>query len=232
MTWGSLSWGTGLPWGLSASPGPAEFCAIADDRVLVQMDDAPGNRDFRELICVLVEDLGLYRDVCRDAILKAFDIDQAAGAQLDAIGSLVGLSREGESDARYRTLLQIQIELILSQQREGARWTGTGENILRICRLFIGPATPPVVLINTPPYDFTLTVPTITLANAGRLFRFICKALYAGVLGNIKFDLQPNSRWDSVSVAVPQGGIFCSVSVPVPNCAQFGTVRTIGTCNP
>jgi len=234
MLWGlGSTWGLSSLWGAAGGPGPQEFCDLADQRVLVQMDDQPGNRNFRDLVCVLVKPLGTFRDVCVEIIDGAFDLDSTTGAGLDTIGEIVGLAREGEADDRYRTLLRIQIELILSSGREGAEWTGTSENILRICRLFIGD-TPgqSVVLINTPPYDFTLGVPTITLANADRLFRFLCKALYAGVLGNVKFALQPNSRWDSVSVPVAQGGVYCSVSVPVPGCAQFGTVRTIGNCKP
>jgi len=234
MLWGGGSpWGIGSLWGLGTGPGPQEFCDLAQQRVLVQMDDQTGNRDFRDLVCEFVKPLGNYRDVVNQIIADAFNLDTTTGVGLDAIGELVGLPREGEADARYRDLLRIQIELILSQGREGAEWTGTSENIIRICRLFIG-ETPgqSVVLINTPPYDFSVSVPTLTLATADRLFRFLCKALYAGVLGNVKFDLQPNSRWDSVSVPVAQGGVFCSVSVPVPGCAQFGTVRTIGTCNP
>lgn len=227
-TWGGLSF-----WGLGTGPGPQEFCDLAQERVLVQMDDSPGNRNFRDLVCEFAKPLGNFRDVCREVIALAFDLDNTTGVGLDAIGDIVGLPREGEDDDRYRQLLRIQIELILSQAREGAEWTGTSENIIRICRLFIGD-TPgqPVVLINTPPYDFTLSVPTINLANADRLFRFICKALFAGVLGNIKFPLDPNSVWDSVSVPIPNAGIYCSVSVNIPNCAKYGTVKTIGSCEP
>lgn len=232
MLWGLGSrWGSLSFWGLGSGPGPDEFCDLAQSRVLVQMDDTPGNRNFRDLVCEFSKPLGNFRDVCREIIATAFDLDNTTGVGLDAIGEIVGLPREAEPDARYRELLRIQIELILSQDREGAEWTGTSENIIRICRLFIGP-TPgqPVVLINTPPYDFTLTVPTITLANFDRLFRFLCKALFAGVLGNIKFPLAPNSSWASVSVAVPNAGIYCSTSVPIAGCAQYGTVKTIGSC--
>lgn len=227
--WGN-PWGTSFYWGGAGGLGPAFACDLADDRVLVQMDDTIGNRVFRDLVCVFVEDLGTYLDVLSD-VRDAFDLSSAVGAQLDVIGRIVGLPREGYADARYRTLLEIQIELILSVNRDGGNWTGTSENILRICRKFIG-TTPgqPVVLQNFPPYDFLLTVPTLAVADIPLLFRFLCRALYAGVLGQLLTPLAPDSLWNSASVAVPGGGIFCSASVAVPGCAIWGTAKTVGTC--
>jgi hypothetical protein len=71
-----------------------------------------------------------YLDVASD-VAAAFDIDNAVGVHLDRIGEIVQLPRYGASDARYRVLLQIQIQLILSS-------TTTTNVILRVVELFTG----------------------------------------------------------------------------------------------
>lgn len=231
MKWGlqAGTWGLNASWGVESGPGEDQFCEIADTRVLVQMDDATSNRKFRDFICDLVGPLGHYADVGED-VSEGFDLDTAIGAQLDKIGEVVGLARQGFADDRYRTLLEIQIDLLLSTQREDGNWTGTGQNIIDIARKFIGTTVDPVVLQNFPPYDFTLTVPSLTLADAPHLFSFLCKAIYAGVLGQVIFTLASDSLWASTAVVVTGGGIYCSASVAVAGCATWGTVQTIGTC--
>lgn len=230
MEWG-LPWGSGSLWGLLTGPGPEEFCELAQDRVLIQMDDAPSNRKFRDLICILVEGLGEYRDVALD-VAAAFDLDAAIGVQLDAIGAVVGLPRQGYPDDRYRTFLRIQIDLLLGGNREGGNWTGTHNNILSIVRTFIGPGPDPIILTNYAPYSFTLSIPGLDPAEIPILRRFLCIALYAAVLGQSIFTVADNSLWDSESVGpIPNGGIWCSGSVVVPDCATWGfAVITGGAC--
>jgi hypothetical protein len=194
------------------------------------MDDTTGNRDFRELLCVFLEGLGDYVDVAQD-VANGFDLDTAVGDQLDAIGAVVGLPRQGFNDTRYRTFLRIQVDLLLSAVRDDANWTGTGNNILKIVRTFIGAGGPPIVLTNLPPYSFNLTIPGITLAELDILVNFLCVALYAGVLGQTIFVLGPNSLWDSASVGpIPDGGIWCSAH-PIPPfpCGVWGFAVQIGT---
>jgi hypothetical protein len=165
-----------------------------------------------------------------ESVAAAFDVDSAVGEQLDFIGGVVGLPRQGFSDARYRVFLNIQIDLLLSANREGANWTGTGNNILKIVRTFIGPGVDPIVLTNFPPYSFLLSIPGITLSELEILINFLCVALYAGVLGQTVFVLGPDSLWDSDSVGpIVDGGIWCSASVPVVPCAVWGFTVPIGT---
>lgn len=59
----------------------------------------------------------------------AFDLNTAAGVHLDRIGAILQLPRYGYSDARYRVLLQIQAQFVLSS-------TTTTPVILRIIELF------------------------------------------------------------------------------------------------
>jgi hypothetical protein len=160
MSFWGLPWGVGFPWGIEA-PDVDETCALADDRVLVQMDDTTGNRKFRDFICNLVGPLGEYITVMR-AIVEAFDIENADGEQLDFIGNVIGLKRQGFNDIRYRTFLLIQRDLILAATREDANWTGTHNNILAICRTFIGIGGGSISLVNFGMYSFALTIPSIT----------------------------------------------------------------------
>lgn len=232
--WGT-GWGLGFPWGLSSGPNVDLFCDIAEDRVLVQMDDGsngPGSvRKFRELVCGMVEGLGSYVDVLED-IQAAFDIETAIGEQLDFLGRMVGLQRQGFDDDRFRTFIKIQTDLILSVNQEDGNWTGTHANILKICRTFIGTAVlDPIILKNLPPYSYKLTVPGVSLDEMRILANFLCLATWAGVLGQATFTLGDDSLWNSPQVAITNGGIWNSAQVAIANGGVWGTTITIGTQN-
>jgi hypothetical protein len=231
MRWGiKAKWGVNTHWGIDKDPNEVEFCEKADERVLVQMDDTVGNRKFRDFICELVGPLGHYASVAED-VEGAFDIDTAVGIQLDMIGAVIGLPRQGFSDLRYRVFLNIQVDLILSAMRNEANWTGTHNNILRICRTFIGDTEPlPVLLSNIPPYSFVLSVPNVAGSELDLLIRFVCIALYAGVLGQVMTTLADDSLWASTHGAVVDEAIFCSVHGAVADCGTWGTTKPIGIC--
>jgi hypothetical protein len=197
------------------------------------MDDTPGNRQFRDLICDLVGPLGAYISVLRD-IQKTFDLDTAVGEQLDFVGNVIGLKRQGFPDARYRTFLKIQRDLILGAHRNEANWTGTSNNILTICRTFIGVGGD-ITLVNYGTYSLSLSIPSISDPNEFNiLFDFLCKALYAGVLGQVIRPIGDDSLWasDHPAVVIPGGGIWCSAhpAVVIPDCATWGTARSFGDC--
>lgn len=221
--------------------GPQEFCELGECRVLSQMPDGSNGpsdtRVLRDLICIFLESLGVIRDVAIE-VGEAFDVTTAVGEQLDFIGSVVGLPRQGFSDDRYRTFLQIQIELLLSATRDEAEWTGTVPNILRICRTFIGAAVvDPVVYRGIPPYSYDLTVPGVTLVEIPQLIRFVCQATYAGVLGQIVIQLGANGVWDSDPANVgpiANGGVWDSDPAnvgPLVGASVWGQSFLIGTQN-
>lgn len=64
-------------------------------------------------------------------VAAAFDLDTAVGVHLDRLGEILQLPRYGYDDDRYRTLLQIQVQLVLSS-------TTTTSTILEIVALFTG----------------------------------------------------------------------------------------------
>lgn len=200
---------------------------LADVRVLVQMDDDTANRKFRDLMIDFADGAGRYRDVCF-AIRSSLDFDSASGEQLDKVGAVVGLSREGFTDDRYRVFLDIQILLLISSSRDDANWTGTVQNIVTICRKFIGTTGLPVRLTNNPPYSYEVDVPGLVLSEASLLARFLTTATYAGVLGQLVILVADNGLWDSDSVAVTSSGVWASDSVGVPGAAVWNTVITTG----
>ncbi len=217
-------YGTSSLWGIDRP-----LCELSDERVLIQMDDTTGNRDFRDLLCCFSLGFDRFVDVS-NAVKQAFALETAEGEQLDFIGSVVGLPRQGYSDTRYRTFLEIQIDLLLSANRDEAEWTGTHENILRICRTFVGPLAPPITLVTSGPYNFELSVPGLVLSELLILVNFICKAIYAGVLGQVVIVVASDSLWESDSVGpIPDGAIWCSDSVAVVPCGTWSFAVSIGT---
>ena len=221
--------GLNSPWGIGPGPNAIAFGELAKCAPLIQMNSEPP-AIFRDVQCIFAERWGNFVDVMLD-VLEGFDLDAAQGAQLNAVGSMVGLPRNGFGDDRYRVLLNIQIDLILSARRGEANWTGTVNNLLRICRTFIGPTGNPIIYVPKPPYDFELTIPDIaTIEEFLALFRFLCIATYAGVLGRAVFLLPGGQVWDSGSVGpLPNGGIWGSASVAVAGSGIWSLVLTIGT---
>lgn len=207
-TWGEL-WSNSDFWGLPGSDFETLLCELADQRVLVQMDDETTNRKFRDLMCIFAEPFGQVADVAID-VQNAFDITTAVGQQLDFIGRVIGLQRSGFDDTFYRTILQIQ-STILQGQTEG-NWTGSVNQILSMVRTFIGSGVPqPVEYTLIAPYSFELLIPgALTATQIKVLFRLICRAVYAGVLGFVTFVAVGPNLWQSHHGAVTNGAIWCS----------------------
>lgn len=207
---------------------------MARNRPLIQMNDAQGNRVFREFLDVLSQPLQAFENVSLE-VLAVFDVDTAEGDQLDKIGSIVNLPRSGFTDDRYRTFIKIQIDIYTSIWTErdgvsGINWTGTHNGILRIVRAFIGP-TPgeDIILTTVPPYHFILDLPPsalpLPLEEYYLLFGFIRQALYAAVLGTsiVLFD---DSVWASDAGAVPDAGVWASAAGAVPGSSVWAGIIT------
>lgn len=229
--WGaSSSWGVCALWGLAGCDVESEICEFVQTRILYQMSEAPGARNFRDFMCIHAEPFGEFIDVAQQ-VGEAFNLDTAVGVQLDVIGRVIDLPRSGFTDDEfYRKLLKIQAT-ILQGQTEGD-WTGSVNQILSMVRTFIGESTPGTVTYTlVPPYSFELGIPvTLTAAEFGVLFRLICKAIYAGVLGFLVLTPAGDNLWDSQpGGVVASGGVWCSHHGAVPNCAQWsGLVVTTG----
>lgn len=205
-------------------PDLETFAELADERTLSQFDDTEGNRVFRDFAAILAEGAGRFRDVAM-AVRAAFDRESAVGAQLGMIGAVVGLPREGAEDERYRVLLDIQIELLLSAERDDGQWTGVSENIIRIARKFVGDLVPVggVVLENVQPYDYQLTLveglATLDLDAMKQLMRFLRAAAFAGVRG---VAIAAHDVWGADTVDVPHAGMWGADTVTIPGASDWG----------
>lgn len=224
------TWSVENLWGIPTSGFEAALCKLADERVLVQMDDAETNRKFRDLMCIFAEPFGKFADVATD-VQNAFDITTAEGEQLDFIGRVIGLQRSGFGDTFYRTILQIQ-STILQGQTEGD-WTGSVNQILSMVRTFIGTGVAqPVEYTLVAPYGFELLIPsTLTPTQIKVLFRLICRAVYAGVLGFVTFVAPGPNLWQSHHGAVANGAIWCSFhGATATPCGEWGFVIVTDGC--
>jgi len=217
-------WGTGSPWG-APHIGADWGCSVAQSGILAQ--SRGGN--FADWMCAFGEEIGACLDVLTD-IINGYSLEYAVGAQLDTLGAILGLPRSGLGDTRYRTFLLIQRDLLLAAASEDGNWTGTTENILTICRRFIGVASgDPIVALTAPPYAFTLNVPDVaTVLEMRILISFLRQAIYLGVLGYVVFVAAGDSLWASDAVVVPNAGIWASASVVVPSAAEWSYVILIG----
>lgn len=221
--WGT-PWGSKNFWGIE-HVGADWACDLAEQRVLHWHPEAG---HLRKWICAFAENVGAEFDTLLE-ILGAFDVDYAVGAQLDMLGSIVGLPRSGAGDIRYRTLIKIQIQLLLSAAREDANWTGTVNNILTICREYVGPTATPIKFTNLPPKAFVLSIPDVTdTVDLTVLISFLTKAIYSEVLGYIVIALGENALWNDDDVVVDGGGIWNDDDVVVPGGSVWGYDVTIG----
>ena len=122
----------------------------------------------------LVEALALRTDTQRFVALDvtgAFDVDTGVGLQLDRIGGILQIDRVfGTLDPRYRTLLRIQIELILSSG-------GTTDTIQRIVELYTGVA--PTTYAEHYPMGYTIGAVVSTSAEAVELLTLLGRATAA-----------------------------------------------------
>jgi hypothetical protein len=217
-------WGLLSPWGAPAT-GADYGCSLAQSGILAQSQG--GN--FSDWMCAFGEEIGACLDVLTD-IINGYSLEYAVGAQLDVLGSILGLPRSGLGDTRYRTFLLIQRDLLLAAASEDGNWTGTTENIITICRRFIGPASgDPIVAMTAPPYAFTLQVPDVsTVLEMRILISFLRQAIYLGVLGYVVFVAAGDSLWASDAVVVSNAGVWASASVVVPSAAIWSYVILIG----
>lgn len=227
-------WGTGTLWGGIAlwgagAPSAHEICDLVETRILFQMDSTIGNRDFRDFVCIHAEPFGQFADVADD-VANGFNLDTAIGDQQDVIGRVIDFQRSGFDDATYRTLLKMQAT-ILQGQTDGD-WTGSINQILSMIRTFIGIGGGPILYTSIPPYSFELTVPAVLTATQVKvLFRLICKAIYAGVLGFVTIVEPGPNLWGSSHGAATNSGIWCSSHGPTATpCALWGAVIVTDGC--
>lgn len=89
------------------------------NRLVYALSCAP---EFEKMLTIFLEKVQEMEDVIKDVRpAPLFDIDTAVGKQLDQLGNLLGLPREGWNDATYRVYLRTQALLILPDRRTQRR---------------------------------------------------------------------------------------------------------------
>jgi hypothetical protein len=119
-------WGSGDPWGSGS-----DFTQRMVARLLMFVQHGPR---FVALVNALATRTGDLRDAA-STIVAAFDIDTAVGVQLDTLGAILQRPRYGMTDDRYRDLLHVQIDLILSS-------TASAETLLAVVERITGAPAP------------------------------------------------------------------------------------------
>jgi hypothetical protein len=118
-----------IPPGDGTQPGlvyQPDHAGEAERRLLSQFDDAA---KLHALVRALVSPLqALEQDAFE--VLTCFDVETAAGAQLDIVGGFVGVLRDSKMDIAYRAYIKAKILANASD--------GTAETILRISRVLLG----------------------------------------------------------------------------------------------
>jgi hypothetical protein len=153
---------------------------------------------FRALAGQLGDVAEAYQAACDD-VIESLDLEQAVGVQLDKLGEIVQYERQGESDDRYRRLVQMQIQTILSS-------AGTTAVLLEIVRIWTGQAAP--TYVEPPAGRAELQIGAILedgLEDAGPLLTFLRRAKPGGVrlslleedASALRLDYEPGDEVDA-----------------------------------
>jgi hypothetical protein len=141
---------TGTAPGLVYQP---DHASEAESRLLAQFDDSA---KLHALVRALVSPL---QQLEQDAfgVIAAFDLATVQGAQLDAVGGLVGEARQGRADAHFRAYVQARV---LSNSADG-----TASTLYQIARTLLGDNALTLRLVPLPPahYDFEVAASALQL---------------------------------------------------------------------
>lgn len=108
--------------------------------------------DLKKFLAIFLEKIQEIEDVMVDVRPSVlFDLDTAIGAQLDALGEILQLRREGWSDDTYRIYLRTQSMLILPDRR-------TVNNLLTVARTLMDSPAGDIAFSEWPPKSFFLSV--------------------------------------------------------------------------
>ncbi len=118
-------YGTNSPWGFGEFNGE---CLLVIQEMPSQFDNSD---ELQKHLCIYAFRQQKFNDTLQQ-IKFAYDIDNANGAQLDAIGERVITKRQGTDDDLYRTILRVRTTQVLPS-------SGTAEEIIRIFRELLGP---------------------------------------------------------------------------------------------
>ncbi len=99
-----------LTFDVQASGLITNYCERAQERLIEQFETKP---NIIAYLCALIESLQDLEFVFGD-LLTLRTLENAAGVQLDGLGDIVGIDRQGLTDNAYRTAIRFQIGINFS----------------------------------------------------------------------------------------------------------------------
>lgn len=131
-----------------------------DNHAEQMLDRLPGHQfdatNIRDWLTIYGDRFQVLEDVIRGINpTELFSLETGTGVNLDQIGTIIEMPRDGRSDADYRTFLQAQAKLILPERR-------TRKNLMELVRLLLGPGGT-IGYTQPEPKSYTISVPTATI---------------------------------------------------------------------
>lgn len=115
------------------------------------------SEDFKKVLDIFNRRVQIVENVYRGITpTLLFDIPTAYGQQLDQLGNLLGLPREGWDDPLYRIYLRTQSLLILPERR-------TQANLLLVIRSLMDTDAGTILYSESNPKTYALDIPAATL---------------------------------------------------------------------
>ena len=146
-----------------------------------------------------------------------FSISTSVGAQLDQIGTIIGIAREARNDAAYRIILRTQALLVLPDRRTQAK-------LMEIVRSLMDTDPGVIRYAQLPPKTYTLSIASAslsTLLSWVPILRRTRPASYVGVLHWVQVG---HLSYGNGNVAVPtvseSWNGFANGNVAVPTVAE------------
>jgi hypothetical protein len=180
-----------------------------------------GSDKLLALIDSYTKQISLFEDMSFDLLEKRLDIDAAEGQQLDNLGKILGVEREGDSDADFRIILKSIIGIHNSE--------GTIESILDFVLIVTG-STAEITEESFPAF-FLVDLKSPIAFDAFRLFKFLLLAKPAGVGMNLLYFVTPAFEFsgftggDSGPISLTEG--FATIDHLSENSEPFVIVSSI-----
>lgn len=134
------------------------------------------SNNFELLVDAYVQELQEL-DTAATELLQLITLDGAEGVQLDGLGQILGVDREGLSDEQYRSLLRAYVQVNTS--------SGTIEELITVSRLALGIADDPAEIVvheEQYPAGFTISYDSSVTVHVGEI---TAEAIYQGKAAGI-----------------------------------------------
>lgn len=168
------------------------------DRLLEQFKDKP------RILAWVTALLGQVQEI-EDALYQLYWerlLDNAVGAQLDGIGQIVVLDRQGFDDEPYRAFLRAKIRVNLSN--------GKTEELIYILKLILGDDAEPIHLVQMHPASQQVYLTDVQYDAYFIYSKFWAKAKAAGV-GSL-FTYSKQARANTLLLTSSHGGVTTTTS--------------------